>query len=103
MTVEKGTNLPCPFAGQERAHRIDQPASGPNELRGDSEQALLSFDQALKPLWGEPPTAFRIPAPGTAARARRIHQDQVRRFTPVCELVEFAWRVQQTRFDMSAR
>jgi len=44
MTVEKDANLPCPFAGQERAHRIDEASSRPNEFRRNSEQALLSFD-----------------------------------------------------------
>src|SRR5438270_7896991 len=102
MTVEKDGNLRCPFAGQERAHRIDQPALRPNELRRYSEQALLGFDEAVEAVGREPPPAFRIAAPGAAARAWRIDQHQVGTCAPIGEVVEFARRTQQARVDLSA-
>src|SRR5256885_4530306 len=102
MRGEEVPNLPCPFAGQKRADRINQVTAGPDQLCGDFEQALLGFDQAVEALGGKPPSPFRVAAPRAAARAWRIDQYEVGGSAPVVELFQLARRAQQARLDLSA-
>src|SRR3954463_13969312 len=102
MADEEGLNLPCPFAGQKRADRIDQPAPGTDQLGTDIEQPQLACDQAVQPLGREAPTTLRIAPPRAAARAWRIDQDEIGLCAPVGELRELIRRVEKPHFDACA-
>src|SRR5438270_6952537 len=102
MRGEEVPNLPCPFAGQKRADRINQVTAGPDQLCGDSEQALLRFDQTVEALGGEPPSPFRVAAPRAAARAWRIDQHEIGGSAPVVEPFPLERPAQQAYSDLSA-
>src|SRR3954468_23565604 len=102
MADEEGLNLPCPFAGQKRADRVDQPAAGTDQFRADIEQPLLYCDQAVQPLGREAPTTLRIAPPRAAARAWRIDQDEIGLRPPVGERDELIRHVEKPHFDACA-
>ena len=59
MAVEEACHLPCPLAGQDRAHRIDQPSAG--------------SDQRGRELEGAPdPSPFRL----DVDRADQVERDR---------------------------
>jgi hypothetical protein len=45
--LEEAVNLPCPFAGQQRADRIHQAPAGLHQLSRHIEQALLDTGEAV--------------------------------------------------------
>src|SRR5581483_3833153 len=96
---KEALNLPCPFAGQDRAHGVDEPAAGLHQLRTDPKQPLLRGYEPVEPFRRQPPPAFRIAAPRSAPRAWRIDQDEVGFSAPVCQLLQFLRRAKQSGFD----
>ena len=103
MTLKEAFDLPCPFAGQQRADRIDKPPPRPNELGGDVEEALLSTHQAIETTGRESPSPFRIAPPRTAARTWRVDKDEVGPVSTVGKLVQLTRRIKQANLDFSAR
>ena len=83
MTLEEAVDLACPFARQERADRVDERASGRHQRRSDIDQAFLHTDEAVEPFGREPPTPFRVAAPGAGAGAGRIDEDEIGGVAPV--------------------
>ena len=77
MAAEEGGSLPCPFAGQQRANRIDEPSPGTHQLGGDVEQPRLHSRQSLQPLGSKPPASLGIAPPGSASGAGRVDQHEV--------------------------
>ena len=73
MTLEEVVNLPCPFAGQERTDRINQPSAWTDQFRGNVEQPLLNSNKTIEPFGRKAPPALRITAPRAASRARSIN------------------------------
>src|SRR6185503_17597555 len=102
MAIEEAGDLPCPFAGQERADGIDEASPGPDQLGGDIEQARLRFNQAVETFSSEAPAPFRVAAPGAAARAGRVDEDEVGVTAPIIEVIELSRRIEQPRFDRRA-
>src|SRR6476646_1556049 len=99
MAAKEALNLPCPFAGQERAHGIDQATTRADKLRCIVEQTLLRSSQPLKPLSRQTPSPFRIAPPRPASGAWRIDQDEVSLVAPVSKLVELMGRTEQACLD----
>src|SRR5690348_1937010 len=97
--LKEAVNLPCPFPGQKRADRVNQPPAGPHELGANVEQPLLKFDHPVEPLGREAPAPFRVAPPGSAAGAGRVHEDEVRAPAPVGKLLELARRVEEPGLD----
>src|SRR3954447_5390354 len=95
MTAEEGLNLACPFAGQKRAHCVDEPAAGTHQLGTDIEQPQLNCDQAVQPLGREAPTALRIAPPGAAAGAWRVDEDEIGLRSPVGKFRQLIRRIEQ--------
>src|SRR4051794_18683406 len=102
MTAEEALNLPCPFAGQQRAYGVDQAASGTDQLGADVEQPLLERDDAVETLGRQSPATLGIAPPRPAARTGRVDQDQVRPAGPIYNLGDFVGWVEQTSFDPCA-
>ena len=84
MALRKRCDLPCPFAGQERAHGIDQPPAGPHQrstqcratvpaARPADRAARASAATALRDCAATSrcPSKARRPAPGRPGRANR--------------------------------
>src|SRR5689334_18671183 len=103
MALKEAFNLPCPFAGQERADGVDEAASGPHQLCPDVEQALLRRYHPIQALGSEPPSAFGIAPPCPAAGTRRVDEHEVRFSMPVGKLDEFRRSVEQSRLDLRPR
>src|SRR6476661_11277684 len=99
MASEEAVNLPCPFAGQDRAYRIDQAPAGLDHRSAEIKQMLLDGDDPFEPPGCQTPAALRIAPPGPAARTGRVDQDEVGPVAPVGQLGKLVGRVQQPRLD----
>ena len=64
--LRKSSTLACPFAGQDRADRIDEPAARPDQLGGDVEQSRLQLPRRDRGARASAASAL----PGFAARCR---------------------------------
>ena len=97
--LKEAVNLPCPFAGQERADRIDHAASRSHQLRTKVEQLLLQPNDLVEPVGRQAPPPLRTASPCPTAGAGRVDQDEIGSGSPVGELIELLRRTQQARFD----
>src|SRR5215467_5437311 len=99
MALKKVLNLPCPFAGQERAYGVDEPPAWTDKLSRDVQEPLLKDDDAVQPFRREAPAPLRIASPRSTARAGSVDEDEICAIPPIGKLLDFARGVEQEAFD----
>src|SRR6185503_20893359 len=77
--------------------------AGANQFGGDIEEAHLDGDEPVEPFRGQAPAALGIAAPGSAARAGSVDEDEVDSVVPAGKLLEFVWWIEQQSLDAGAR
>ena len=101
--AEEALDLPCPFAGQQRANRIDEASARLHQFRGDVEQPLLQRSTRRSRRSGvsrHRPSGLRrhVPLPEQGASTSTT----LGAFAPVDQLFQFPGRTEQPGLDRGA-
>src|SRR5690348_2994671 len=102
MALAEVLDLACPFAGQERTYRVNDPAARPHQFRANVEKPILDGDHTIEAIGREAPAPLRVAPPGAAAAARSVDEDEVGFGLPFSKLFQLVGRIEKPDLDCSS-